>query len=201
MLVGFLCLLGGAPALELALTERQPTGLACGDLDPEHRSARWLSLSGCRLSWAEAGYATVGKSVTEVYVPVRADAEEASAPVRFVLASRGAEHLRLGEALWAAHGDPAGMQEALTAHRATTAKADELRGVWRELGELSAEEREVLRGLPVSLGTKVGVLDDGATPDLGTGLVLCLVAVICAVIAARGLRRRRQWRRPDGATG
>jgi hypothetical protein len=199
MLVGILCLLGGGPALQLALTERQPTALECGVFEPADRFTRWLQLSGCRLSWSEAGYATVGKSVTEVYVPVRSRSELVGAPVRMVLASRRAVHLELGEALLAAHGDAEGMQRALKRHRAETRVYDVLRGIWRELREVSSAEQEVIRGLPVTLADGVGVLDDEATPDVAVGLALFAVGVACLLLAGRGLGRRRRWQRRGGA--
>ena len=198
MVVGFLCLLGGAPALQLALTETGPTPLSYGDFDPASRSERWFEFTDCRLSWLEAGYATVGKSVTEVYVPVRANTEETLAPVRLVLASRRPSHLELGEALWAAHGDPAGMQRALEGHREARQSDRLLRGLWRGLHELSVAEQEVVQGLPVTLARQAGVLDDEVTPDVATGGLLCGVAVLCFVFAGLGLRRRRM--RPIGST-
>ena len=191
LVVGFLCLLGGAPALQLALTETAPTLLSYAAFDPASRSERWLEVDDCHLSWLEAGYATVGKSVTEVYVPVRVNSEGTLAPVQLVLASRRASHLALGEALWAAHGDPAGMQRALEGHREARQSDRVLRGLWRGLHELSVAEQEVVQGLPVTLARHAGVLDDEATPDVATGGLLCGVAVLCFVLAGRGLRRRR----------
>lgn len=192
VLVGVLCLLGGGPALHLALTEWHPTERDCGAADLEDLSARWLRLRGCRLSWSEAGYATVGQSVTEVYVPVRPRSEVDGAPVRLVLASRRAAHIALGEALLAAHGDADGMQRAVQAHREVTRGEAPLLGVRRELGDVSLAEREVLDGLPATLAAQVGVLDDAASPDLALGLALCIAGLACFVFAGWGLRQRRR---------
>ena len=189
VLVGILCLYGGLPALYLALTNPAPTTMTCTEAEPQVDGARWLSLSECKVGWSEAVYVTVGKTVTEVYLPVRGEERGA---VKLILASRRPADLALGEGLMAAHGAQEGMEQALEAHRELQGRRTQLDGLIRPWSALMAPERAALSRLNLPEERALYVLDDGASPDLTTGGVLTLVSALCFAAAAARLRARKR---------
>jgi hypothetical protein len=179
-LLGAACLWGGVPALSLALTNWSPAVSTCAAYEPPETSARWVHLSACFIDPSQAAYTTVGRTVTEVYLPVWPEGSGRGGTTGLVLASRRPEHIALGEALLAAR-DPASRRAAFQAH--AVRPGDELSGVVRRAGSLGSSEERTLEALAGVLRPDYVVVDDEATPDLRLGVGLTLAGLLLMALA------------------
>jgi len=193
VLLAFFSFTLAMPMLLVGLNESEPTSQACDALDPS-MSTRWRELKGCHLNWREAGFARVGSTVTEVYVPLYASAEASSQRAGIILASRRHDFLAFGEALLAAPKGGEDLERVLEKHQDLVHFDDPLSGMLRSYSELLDSEKEVLAALPGARDEELLILDDGATPDLLSAIGLFLLGSLFFVGAAIDLRSRRSRR-------
>ena len=197
VLLAFFCFALALPPLMVGLIEREATPMSCANFDPS--TARvWLSLDSCRLSWKEAGFARVGSTVTEVYVPLRATHQgDMREPIALVLASRRPAFLALGEALYAAQEGEGRLEGVLDTHQQLMDASETYSGLTRPRHALSSHEEAIIGALPSSHSPQLLVMDDASTPDLMSGVTFALAGFALLALAALQLRRSPRIRPPD----
>jgi hypothetical protein len=191
-LLGAACLWEGVPAVALALTNWTPTASSCAAYEPRESSARWLRLSACGIDPLQAAYTTVGRTVTEVYLPLWTQGEAHDGATPLVLATRRPDYLALGEALLAA-SDATARRAALQGHP-VAGLGEELRGIVRPGSSLGSSEARTVSGLAELVRPDFVIVDDEATPDLRLGAGLTLAGLLLLALALQALLMARRTR-------
>ncbi len=157
---------GGAGDTYIALTNRAPTALTCGQFEQNRPGAKWLSLTECEMKLDDVACVRYRKAgvVEGYYVP---------------LVPRGAAHSKTSLLLRATS------KEQL----AKLASQREYLGVVQFGLESSEAVREALKSSNLALADYYVILDPDQTPQLGrSAALLCIGLFLAAAMLRRILR-------------
>ena len=160
---------GGGQALYIAVTNRNPTELTCGDYLRTKPSATWVKMTNARIFLTEAMYKESIGRVEELYIPVRPANGDGSETCRILLATRDPELIAANERLRALESRPGKLTEA---DIEGFIRLREIQGLVRFGVDLNDKERKKLASLGGNLTPDFVIIDEGKKPDLlkGAGL-------------------------------
>lgn len=187
LLVSSVFLGHGAEALYHAVTNRQPLGVACDELERKRPREWWLHVTGCEVDYVAAGYRESRGRIAELFLPMRSPAQPPGAPVALVVATTDPRALAIAQATIGGGQQPdqeayVGMMRRIvtTLNASKQVEGYARSGVAERLGA-----RRALAGLTAPLAPDFIALDLRGKPsyirpamEMGMGFLLLIAAIV-----------------------
>ncbi len=181
---------GGGQALYTALKNSKPLEIDVETYIKTRPDAEWVTLTNGSMNRIESvsSVSKLGKTVTEVFTPLRPVGQADTEPVHILISSKDSASKDLVKAMSDAGSDPAAISRFLKTHGASLETQKPVSGLVKFGIDADSRTRDKLNAVKdLKLSPGFVIIADGEKPSLVLGLVMTGLGLIVGFFVLRRL--------------